>query len=235
MNCLVYNQASLNSCAANAVCAAYALDLQKQHSSKWFVPSPLFLYYNTRVYERHRYQNAGTTIPDEFEVFNNQGVCKESDWPYNPANVSEKPSQKCYEWAKGHKCTYERLLDHKDSPMNLRRTAQSDHEDILQLKACLSDNCPFVFGFHIYKNFESGAQANGIMTALPKPDEVPEGGHAVVAVGYDDANQHFIVLNSWGTKFGDNGCFYMPYWFMVDPKWCSDHYKVSYAYARNNN
>ncbi len=229
MNCLVYNQAYLNSCAANAVCAAYALDLQKQDSSKWFAPSPLYLYYNTRVYESLTYKNIGTHIPDEFQVLNNQGVCKESDWPFNPAYVFVKPSQKCYESANGHKCKYERLLDHIDSPVG---TAQSD-QNILQLKACLADDCPFVFGFHVYESFESdGVGPNGIMT-LPKPDELPGSGHAVVAVGYDDVKKHFIVLNSWGQEFGDKGYFYMPYTFMVDPKWCFDHYKLSYVYENN--
>jgi C1A family cysteine protease len=38
---------------------------------------------------------------------------------------------------------------------------------------------------------------------MPSKDEKVLGGHAVLAVGYDDAQQQFIVRNSWG-----------PYWAM---------------------
>jgi C1A family cysteine protease len=37
------------------------------------------------------------------------------------------------------------------------------------------------------------------------------GGHAVLAVGYDDAKQVLIVRNSWGPAWGYQGYFYMPY------------------------
>ena len=38
-----------------------------------------------------------------------------------------------------------------------------------------------------------------------------EGGHAVLIVGYDDANQCFIVKNSWDTIWGENGYFRIAY------------------------
>jgi C1A family cysteine protease len=38
-----------------------------------------------------------------------------------------------------------------------------------------------------------------------------EGGHAVLLVGYDDADQCFIVKNSWGTDWGDSGYFKIAY------------------------
>ena len=39
-------------------------------------------------------------------------------------------------------------------------------------------------------------------------------GHALLAIGYDRAQETFIILNSWGSGFGDNGYFYLPYkWF----------------------
>ena len=35
--------------------------------------------------------------------------------------------------------------------------------------------------------------------------------HTVLAVGCYDNKDHVIVLNSWGSSFGKNGCFYMPH------------------------
>ena len=46
---------------------------------------------------------------------------------------------------------------------------------------------------------------------MPKPKEQLLGGHAVLAVGYDDTKQWLIVRNSWGTSWGVKGYFYMPY------------------------
>jgi C1A family cysteine protease len=38
-----------------------------------------------------------------------------------------------------------------------------------------------------------------------------EGGHAIVAVGWDDYSQAFIVKNSWGTGWGEAGFFWIAY------------------------
>jgi len=38
-----------------------------------------------------------------------------------------------------------------------------------------------------------------------------DGGHAVTIVGYDDIGQYFIVKNSWGTGWGENGYFRIAY------------------------
>ena len=35
--------------------------------------------------------------------------------------------------------------------------------------------------------------------------------HAVLAVGYDDDAQRITILNSWGSSFGNDGCFNMQY------------------------
>jgi C1A family cysteine protease len=37
------------------------------------------------------------------------------------------------------------------------------------------------------------------------------GGHVVLIVGYDDANEYFIVKNSWGDEWGDAGYFKIAY------------------------
>jgi C1A family cysteine protease len=38
-----------------------------------------------------------------------------------------------------------------------------------------------------------------------------QGGHAILIVGYDDGGQYFIVKNSWGTSWGENGYFRIAY------------------------
>jgi C1A family cysteine protease len=52
------------------------------------------------------------------------------------------------------------------------------------------------------------------------------GGHAVTVVGYNDLDQTFIVRNSWGSDWGDKGCFYIPYKYLLDPSLTSDAWSI---------
>jgi C1A family cysteine protease len=48
------------------------------------------------------------------------------------------------------------------------------------------------------------------------------GGHAVMAVGYDDADQAFLCQNSWSTAWGERGFFRMPYAYLANPQLARD-------------
>jgi papain like protease len=52
------------------------------------------------------------------------------------------------------------------------------------------------------------------------------GGHAVVAVGYDDGIQRFIVRISWGTKWATRGYGTMPYGYLTDPQLARDFWAI---------
>ena len=216
----VYDQGSISSCTANALCAAYGLDLKKQQATLgggyyYFNPSRLFLYYNTREAEHTTQLDAGASIRATIKSLNRKGVCKEELWPYKVANLKTKPPNHIYNNAKlNNLCKYERL-----------------HQDIHQFRTCLKDNCPFVFGFKVYRSFlntpRSGVMA--VPTGYERTYNDPLGLHAVTAVGYNDREKHIIVLNSWGVGWGDQGYFYMPYDFIVDSNMCFDFWKITFA------
>lgn len=90
------------------------------------------------------------------------------------------------------------------------------------MKECLSQGFPFVFGFIVYESFESQQVANTGQMPMPKKGEKVMGGHAVMAVGYNDKNNNMIVRNSWSEQWGDKGYFYCPYEFITNPEYCSD-------------
>jgi hypothetical protein len=52
------------------------------------------------------------------------------------------------------------------------------------------------------------------------------GGHAVLAVGYDDASQRFIVSNSWGSGWGMKGYFTIPYSYLTDNNLADDFWTI---------
>ena len=89
---------------------------------------------------------------------------------------------------------------------------------IAHMEAALTEGYPVVFGFHGSQehaplNFERGLDKDHVYTGWLQDGDEPWG-HCVLAVGYDRAKALFLILNSWGSEFGDNGYFWMPYrWF----------------------
>src|SRR5438034_464881 len=71
---------------------------------------------------------------------------------------------------------------------------------------------PFVFGFTVYQNFPFDT-ATGV---VPMPSGDVLGGHAVLAVGYDDERHGFIFRNSWSKAWGNGGYGVMPYAYLLD-------------------
>ena len=220
----VYDQGQLSSCTANALCGAYALNLQKQSVTlskgfQYFNPSRLFLYYNTRDYEGTTDRDSGASIRETIKALNRKGVCDESNWPYNIKKYATKPPMSCYQSAQGNTlCKYERLSQNID-----------------QFRACLNDNCPFVFGFKVYNSFHNSSNGLYGSTSTPTRREMlaqPLGLHAVMAVGYNDTERRIIVANSWGPGWGDNGYFHMPYDFITNPELCCDFWKITFACQR---
>jgi len=209
MNCPeVYDQGALGSCTANALGAAFQFG-QKKQSIPSFVPSRLFIYYNERVLINAVLSDSGAFIRDGIKTMNTQGVCNENDWPYIIQQFTTKPPTALYKKARTNQVlSYLRL----------------NNANLNQLQSCLSEGFPFVFGFTVFESFQSISK-NGIMP-MPTAKEKRLGGHAVMAVGYNDANKMFIIRNSWSKNWGDLGYFYMPYSYITDTNRADDFWTI---------
>jgi C1A family cysteine protease len=207
----VYDQGALGSCTANAIGAAHQFDQLRQAKPDVFMPSRLFIYYNERVIEGTVQDDAGAMIRDGIKSIARQGVASEVLWPYVLSKFATRPPKRCFDAALANQAlSYQRL-----TPV------------LSQLKACLASGFPFIFGFSVYESFESEAVARS--GTVPMPDAQHEsqlGGHAVLAVGYDEASQRFIVRNSWGAQWGDKGYCTFPYAYMLDTNLCDDFWTV---------
>jgi C1A family cysteine protease len=91
----------------------------------------------------------------------------------------------------------------------------------------LADGFPFVFGFAVYESFESSSVRRTGVLDLPKPEERMIGGHAVMAVGYSLPDQRMLVRNSWGTRWGKQGYFTMPFRYLEDRSLSDDFWTIS--------
>lgn len=209
---VVYDQAALGSCTGNALAGAHQFEQIKLRPGRDFIPSRLFIYYNEREMEGTIQEDAGAIIRDGIKTLVWKGVCPETEWPYIENQFTTCPGDACYKHALDHQVTsYKRIL-----------------QDLHQLKACLAEGYPFVFGFTVYASFESEEVARTGVMKMPEAGEENCGGHAVMCVGYDD-NLHggvFIVRNSWGSGWGDNGYFFMPYQYMTKPGLASDFWSI---------
>ena len=61
---------------------------------------------------------------------------------------------------------------------------------------------------------------------MQMPSGSAVGGHAVIAVGYDDSTSRITVQNSWGTSWGDKGYFYMPYQYITNTNLADDFWTI---------
>src|SRR5258707_363397 len=163
----VYDQGQLGSCTANAIAGAFEFGLTRQRAPN-FMPSRLFIYYNERVMENTVNTDSGAMIRDGVKSVNKQGVCPEKLWPYVITEFAQKPHSLCYTDALRHQV------------LSYQRVARSENE----MKGCLAQGYPFVFGFTVYESFESEAVAKTGQVNLPGKTEHVVGGHAVLAGGY---------------------------------------------------
>jgi len=219
----IYDQEQLGSCTANAIAAALEFNQMKQQMADIFTPSRLFIYYNERVMEGTVEEDSGAMIRDGIKSVGKQGACPEEPtkqhpgpdgiWPYDPdyeTRFRKKPSLECYKLATRHQAIlYYRLV-----------------RNLNQMKGCLASGYPFVFGFGVYESFETPEVAQKGIVPMPSPSEQLLGGHAVLAVGYDDGQRRFIVRNSWGKDWGIEGYFTMPYAYLLDENLADDFWTI---------
>jgi C1A family cysteine protease len=206
---VVYDQGQIGSCTANAIAAAVQFDRIRQ-GSEGFVPSRLFVYYNERVMEHTTHSDAGAMIRDGIKSVAKQGDCRETTWPYAQSNLFKKPSVKAYK---------EALLYQALEYQRVDRT-------LGQMKGCLAEGFPFVFGITVYTGFMSGTTAKNGAVGMPQKGETVEGGHAMLMIGYDDTAKRFIFRNSWGTGWGKKGYGTIPYAYLTDGNLADDFWTI---------
>jgi len=207
----VYHQGRLQSCTGNAIAAAIQYDRTRNNRLPDFVPSRLFIYYNGRVLQGTTHADHGSRIRDGIKSVARLGVCPEKPhWPYEEKRFAYKPPHRAFLAASRHRALRYHRLGH-----NLR-----------ELRDCLAAGTPFVFGFTVHDDFPGPALARTGVMKMPARDARKLGGHAALAVGYDDPTASFIIRNSWGAIWGQAGHFTMPYAMLEDPALTQDFWTL---------
>ena len=204
----VYNQGKLGACTAFAMGKGMRETMQRTANEKVAPLSALFLYFEEREKMGTRWKDSGATITDGMAVLKDKGIATDESWPYsdNFLKFRLKPSKAAYQTATEYK---------------VHETSQVGTID--DVRAALAKGQSVAFGFLVYESF-GRVGADGVMP-MPHPEQGEKilGGHAVLAVGYDDQKRQLIVRNSWSAAWADKGYFYMPYEFAGN-KECADDF-----------
>ncbi len=234
----IINQGLLNSCSACAIAVAAELYLIRDRqpfideNASNIDASQMFVYYNERVMEDKVDMNAPVFIRNGIKSLFKHGICSEKSWPYPEmampeslyklmaTGTAEQIQQEVNRILSEHQDEIQSAVKEKPSEQAIKQAGKhiinrycrlDEEDDLTELRLALSKGMPVIFGMMVPRSFYA-IKEDGVMT-MPSPTDVRLGGHALLAVGYDDKSEMFIVRNSWGEEFGDKGYCYMPYEF----------------------
>lgn len=201
----IEDQGNLGSCTANA--GAGLLEyFQRRAYGKHLDGSRLFLYKVTRNVLGWT-GDQGAYLRTTMKAMALFGLPPENYWPYEIAQFDAEPPAFCYAFAQSYQALkYYRL----DPP------GQDTSQSLEALKENLAAGLPAMFGFTVYSSIPGAGDGKGEIP-FPRPGDTVEGGHAVVAVGYDDEKKidedtgAILIRNSWGAEWGMAGYGWLPY------------------------
>ncbi len=208
----IEDQGDLGSCTAQAgagVIEYYERKAFGRHTDT----SRLFLYKTTRNLMKAKGDTGGylrTTI-GAMVLF---GVPPEEYWPYtdDEKKFDKEPNAFTYAFA----ANFQTIKYFRHDPPD-----RTPAKVLTQLKTYLAKGHPAMYGFTVYNSIDQAEETGRI--PYPSKKERIEGGHAIVAVGYNDKikikNTHddketigaLLIRNSWGKSWGEEGYGWLPY------------------------
>lgn len=210
----VEDQGEIGSCTAHAGVALVEY-FERRAFGKHVEASRLFLYKVTRNLIRLT-GDTGAYCRATMGAIACFGVPPEEYWPYHVEKFDEEPPAFCYAFAQNYRAIQYYRLD----PPGIRTD-----ELLEQIKTNLHSGLPLMFGFTVYSSIDQTWQMEGKIP-FPHHNERVTGGHAVMAVGYNDTVEirhgsgektigAILIRNSWGSAWGEDGYGWLPYRYIA--------------------
>lgn len=204
-------QGEVGSCFAQTVVGDLEIFLVRRRE---FVDlSRRFNFYTTHMMSGTLGKDVGATLRNTVKSLAKYGVPLESSWPYDVANIWDKPPQSVWDEA------LTRRIDEYQS---------ANDGDVMQARGLLAMGHAIIAGFDIYPEFlQYKVETSGMVpdVSLDAPGSM---GHAMLIVGFDDNKVSlnnemgmFKLRNSWGKTWGDRGHCWISYRYFHDHSWDS--------------
>ena len=187
----------MGTCSVFSIVSVYEYILKK--TKREHDLSERFVYYNV-LKDSGVIADTGSSLYGVVESITQYGVCAESFCKYDIDKYNIAPSKEAYEDAIAHR-------------IKVAKNVKISHNDIT---SALSEGYPVTISLKIFDSF--GNQSKGFVYR-PTEKEIAEnkyGNHAMVICGYSEEDKVYIVRNSWGKGFGDNGYCYIPFSYIED-------------------
>jgi C1A family cysteine protease len=211
----IEDQGSLGSCTAHAGVGMLEF-YEKKAFNNYINASRLFLYKVTRDLLQQT-GDTGAFLRTTMGALVLFGVPPEQYYPYKIADFDKEPPAFCYAFGQNFQAiTYYRLDPPGTAPNAL----------LTRIKTNLAAGLPSMFGFTVYSSYTQADTTGKI--PFPATGEAVVGGHAIMAVGYDDGLKiqntnpkggqttgALLIRNSWGTGWGDHGYGWLPYDYVL--------------------
>ena len=209
----IYNQGNLGSCVSNAF-AGY-INMRTNHV---VLISRLFHYYCGRLLIGRNAVNydTGLSIRGAASVLQKYGACKEPLWPYVISKFKIRPPTSVF----------------KRSLFFKKYTYSFISQDLNSITSYLyNKKLPIIFGIYVYESFMTDAVASSGVVPMPdvKHDRLL-GGHCILMIGFDNVAKRFTCVNSWGSSWGNDGFFTIPYEYVLSRSLAADFCSLDFVY-----
>ena len=208
----IRNQQHLGSCSSFATVAMYEAMMNRNGVEGENMMSPAYLFYYSNILTGR--PSGGSNYFEQLEVLGKHGVCYDELYTYDADSSFPPPSAEAEKDAETH-----RVIAAKQIPLLTELTADTLKHNHRLITSALSEGYPVGISLKLYDNF--GKNGAFILHPDDASDAKEDGRHAMVVVGYSEANSFYIVRNSWGADFGEEGYCYIPMAYIDDPEYMS--------------
>ena len=196
----IKDQGEEGSCTGHAFSSAREW-IARRYEKSSPVLSPQCLYAEELIASGDFPRDEGAAPRTGCQVLSAKGCCEAALYPYVEGKIMRPTAEQAANALKYKTGAYHRIVALRD------------------FLTCLADPTPWpvLVGFMVYNSFLSDQVADTGIMPIPKPGEQQQGGHEVLALGYDLGKQMALIQNSWGDGWGWKGYFWMPFEVIASP------------------